>query len=282
MVVSHMAVAGVGVWTAFTSGSTLRLFHTETLRHLQDVNVATPVHHLLPGRRRPRAPRARGWARLTGRVSADLNPSAVRTVRSLAIPRSQRQDGVAGWASAGVPRPACPSPARGLAAPPAFSRQHALSSRREEGPIGWSRRPLTPCAPRRGARLPCPCAASAPGRGVHSPASVAAAGGRAAEHGVTSPAPGCPPRRPLGTAQPGRGSHPSANGRVSLPCRGPDLLCGVDALGGAHPAPPDAPVGNARDSRELCPASCFCFAPTAPRGRPVGQVRGRHTVLTHF
>lgn len=51
MVVSHMAVAGVGIWTAFTSGSTLRLFHTETLRHLQDVNIATPVHHLLPGER---------------------------------------------------------------------------------------------------------------------------------------------------------------------------------------------------------------------------------------
>nr|KAF6427153.1 Rho guanine nucleotide exchange factor 10 [Rousettus aegyptiacus] len=52
MVVSHMAVAGVGIWTAFTSGSTLRLFHTETLRHLQDVNIATPVHHLLPGHQR--------------------------------------------------------------------------------------------------------------------------------------------------------------------------------------------------------------------------------------
>ncbi|XP_028342378.1 rho guanine nucleotide exchange factor 10-like isoform X1 [Physeter macrocephalus] len=49
MVVSHMAIAGVGIWIAFTSGSTLRLFHTETLKHLQDVNVATPVHHMLPG-----------------------------------------------------------------------------------------------------------------------------------------------------------------------------------------------------------------------------------------
>ncbi|KAG8517566.1 Rho guanine nucleotide exchange factor 10, partial [Galemys pyrenaicus] len=49
MVVAHMAVAGVGVWIAFTTGSTLRLFHTETLRHLQDVNIATPVHSLLPG-----------------------------------------------------------------------------------------------------------------------------------------------------------------------------------------------------------------------------------------
>ncbi|XP_059941722.1 rho guanine nucleotide exchange factor 10 isoform X2 [Mesoplodon densirostris] len=52
MVVSHMAIAGVGIWIAFTSGSTLRLFHTETLKHLQDVNVATPVHHMLPGHQR--------------------------------------------------------------------------------------------------------------------------------------------------------------------------------------------------------------------------------------
>ncbi|XP_064151047.1 rho guanine nucleotide exchange factor 10 isoform X5 [Loxodonta africana] len=48
MVISHMAVAGVGIWIAFTSGSTLRLFHTETLKHLQDINIATPVHHMLP------------------------------------------------------------------------------------------------------------------------------------------------------------------------------------------------------------------------------------------
>lgn len=52
MVVSHMAIAGVGIWVAFTSGSTLRLFHTETLKHLQDINIATPVHHMLPGHQR--------------------------------------------------------------------------------------------------------------------------------------------------------------------------------------------------------------------------------------
>ncbi|XP_075563851.1 rho guanine nucleotide exchange factor 10 [Pelecanus crispus] len=52
MVISHMAVAGVGIWIAFTSGSTLRLFHTETLKHLQDINIATPVHNMLPGQQR--------------------------------------------------------------------------------------------------------------------------------------------------------------------------------------------------------------------------------------
>ncbi|XP_077411447.1 rho guanine nucleotide exchange factor 10 isoform X2 [Vanacampus margaritifer] len=52
MVVSHMVVAGVGIWIAFSSGSTLRLFHTETLEHLQDINVATPVNKILPGNQR--------------------------------------------------------------------------------------------------------------------------------------------------------------------------------------------------------------------------------------
>nr|XP_057946844.1 rho guanine nucleotide exchange factor 10 isoform X1 [Doryrhamphus excisus] len=52
MVVSNMVVAGVGIWIAFSSGSTLRLFHTETLEHLQDINIATPVHNTLPGSHR--------------------------------------------------------------------------------------------------------------------------------------------------------------------------------------------------------------------------------------
>ncbi|XP_057715226.1 rho guanine nucleotide exchange factor 10 isoform X2 [Corythoichthys intestinalis] len=52
MVVSHMVVAGVGIWIAFSTGSTLRLFHTETLEHLQDINVATPVNNILPGNQR--------------------------------------------------------------------------------------------------------------------------------------------------------------------------------------------------------------------------------------
>uniref|UniRef100_A0A673WKY1 Rho guanine nucleotide exchange factor 10 n=1 Tax=Salmo trutta TaxID=8032 RepID=A0A673WKY1_SALTR len=52
MVVSHMVVAGVGIWIAFSSGSTLRLFHTETLEPLQDINVATPVHNILAGNQR--------------------------------------------------------------------------------------------------------------------------------------------------------------------------------------------------------------------------------------
>ncbi|NXG69204.1 ARHGA factor, partial [Baryphthengus martii] len=52
MIISHMAVAGVGTWIAFTSGSMLRLFHTETLKHLQDINIATLVHNMLPGQQR--------------------------------------------------------------------------------------------------------------------------------------------------------------------------------------------------------------------------------------
>ncbi|XP_048386698.1 rho guanine nucleotide exchange factor 10 isoform X3 [Stegostoma tigrinum] len=52
MIISHMAVAGVGVWIAFHSGSALRLFHTETLEHLQDINIATPIHNMITGQQR--------------------------------------------------------------------------------------------------------------------------------------------------------------------------------------------------------------------------------------
>ncbi|KAK7142345.1 hypothetical protein R3I94_011883 [Phoxinus phoxinus] len=52
MIVSHMVVAGVGIWISFSSGSTLRLFHTETLDHLQDINITTAVNNILPGQQR--------------------------------------------------------------------------------------------------------------------------------------------------------------------------------------------------------------------------------------
>ncbi|NWI58042.1 ARGAL protein, partial [Calyptomena viridis] len=47
--VTHMVKAGSGVWMAFSSGSSIRLFHTETLEHLQEINVATRTTFVLPG-----------------------------------------------------------------------------------------------------------------------------------------------------------------------------------------------------------------------------------------
>ncbi|KAB0356841.1 hypothetical protein FD754_000997, partial [Muntiacus muntjak] len=49
--VTHMVKAGSGVWMAFSSGSSIRLFHTETLEHLQEINVATRTSFLLPGQK---------------------------------------------------------------------------------------------------------------------------------------------------------------------------------------------------------------------------------------
>nr|XP_030732735.1 rho guanine nucleotide exchange factor 10-like protein isoform X4 [Globicephala melas] len=46
--VTHMVKAGSGVWMAFSSGSSIRLFHTETLEHLQEINIATRTTFLLP------------------------------------------------------------------------------------------------------------------------------------------------------------------------------------------------------------------------------------------
>lgn len=47
--VTHMVKAGSGVWMAFSAGSSIRLFHTETLEHLQEINIATRTTFLLPG-----------------------------------------------------------------------------------------------------------------------------------------------------------------------------------------------------------------------------------------
>ncbi|XP_041953350.1 rho guanine nucleotide exchange factor 10-like protein isoform X2 [Alosa sapidissima] len=46
--VTHMVRAGGGVWMAFSQGSSLRLFHTETLEHLQEINVSTRPAYLGP------------------------------------------------------------------------------------------------------------------------------------------------------------------------------------------------------------------------------------------
>uniref|UniRef100_A0A674B9E4 Rho guanine nucleotide exchange factor 10 like n=1 Tax=Salmo trutta TaxID=8032 RepID=A0A674B9E4_SALTR len=47
--VSHMVRAGGGVWMAFSEGSSIRLFHTETLEHLQEINISTRSTFLSPG-----------------------------------------------------------------------------------------------------------------------------------------------------------------------------------------------------------------------------------------
>ncbi|NXA15670.1 ARGAL protein, partial [Sapayoa aenigma] len=49
--VTHMVKAGSGVWMAFSSGSSIRLFHTETLEHLQEINIATRTTFVLPGQK---------------------------------------------------------------------------------------------------------------------------------------------------------------------------------------------------------------------------------------
>ncbi|KAM8864187.1 rho guanine nucleotide exchange factor 10-like protein isoform 3-T3 [Spinachia spinachia] len=47
--VSHMIRSGGGVWMAFTQGSSIHLFHTETLEPLQEVNISTRTTHLRQG-----------------------------------------------------------------------------------------------------------------------------------------------------------------------------------------------------------------------------------------
>lgn len=49
--VAHTACAGGGVWMAFSEGSSIRLFHTETLELLQEINVSTRSTLLNTGKR---------------------------------------------------------------------------------------------------------------------------------------------------------------------------------------------------------------------------------------
>ncbi|CAN2387995.1 Rho guanine nucleotide exchange factor [Pristimantis euphronides] len=51
--ITHMIRAGGGVWMAFSEGSSIRLFHTETLELLQEINISTRTL-LLPGQKNPR------------------------------------------------------------------------------------------------------------------------------------------------------------------------------------------------------------------------------------
>ncbi|XP_051518305.1 rho guanine nucleotide exchange factor 10-like protein isoform X2 [Myxocyprinus asiaticus] len=49
--VTHMVRAGGGVWMAFSEGSSLRLFHTETMEHLQEINISTHSAYFSPGQK---------------------------------------------------------------------------------------------------------------------------------------------------------------------------------------------------------------------------------------
>ncbi|XP_060707963.1 rho guanine nucleotide exchange factor 10-like protein isoform X2 [Hemiscyllium ocellatum] len=49
--VTQMMKAGGGVWMAFSAGSSIRLFHTETLEHLQEINVVPRSTFFTPGQK---------------------------------------------------------------------------------------------------------------------------------------------------------------------------------------------------------------------------------------
>merc|ERR1719357_55545 len=48
--ISHLAVAGVGLWVATAASSTLALDHTESFIHMQDIDIATNVRRVLKAR----------------------------------------------------------------------------------------------------------------------------------------------------------------------------------------------------------------------------------------
>ena len=50
MFVHQMAQSGVGLWLALRHSATICLYHTETFRHLQDINIASNVSRVLAAR----------------------------------------------------------------------------------------------------------------------------------------------------------------------------------------------------------------------------------------
>ncbi|XP_057242592.1 rho guanine nucleotide exchange factor 10-like protein, partial [Malurus melanocephalus] len=98
--VTQMVRAGSGVWMAFDSGSSLRLFHTETRELLQEINLATRTTQILPGQKQIRVtsllivpgslwvgteqgiivllpvPRLEGIPKITGKAMVSLNGHA--------------------------------------------------------------------------------------------------------------------------------------------------------------------------------------------------------------
>nr|XP_055039253.1 rho guanine nucleotide exchange factor 10-like protein isoform X2 [Misgurnus anguillicaudatus] len=97
MSVAQMVRAGGGVWMAFSEGSSIRLFHTETLEHLQEINISTPASFHNPNQKSLRVtsllicqgllwvgtaqgiiitlpvPKLEGIPKITGKVMMSLN-----------------------------------------------------------------------------------------------------------------------------------------------------------------------------------------------------------------
>uniref|UniRef100_A0ABM0MRI6 Rho guanine nucleotide exchange factor 10-like protein-like n=1 Tax=Saccoglossus kowalevskii TaxID=10224 RepID=A0ABM0MRI6_SACKO len=47
--VQFMVKAGIGVWVSMRNKATIRLFHTETMQYLQEINIAAPIGRMLQG-----------------------------------------------------------------------------------------------------------------------------------------------------------------------------------------------------------------------------------------
>lgn len=45
--VSRMVAFSDGVWVSFKSDSTIRLFHTTSFNHMQDIDIAPPIRKVL-------------------------------------------------------------------------------------------------------------------------------------------------------------------------------------------------------------------------------------------
>ena len=47
--IKHLVTYGVGVWVSVWKCPSIKLFHSETLKHVQDISIASPVTNMQRG-----------------------------------------------------------------------------------------------------------------------------------------------------------------------------------------------------------------------------------------
>ena len=49
--IKHLVSYGVGVWVSVWKVPSIKLFHSETLKHVQDISIASPVTNMQRGQK---------------------------------------------------------------------------------------------------------------------------------------------------------------------------------------------------------------------------------------
>ncbi|XP_005858800.1 PREDICTED: rho guanine nucleotide exchange factor 10-like protein [Myotis brandtii] len=215
--VTHMVKAGSGVWMAFSSGSSIRLFHTETLEHLQEINIATRTTFLLPGQKHVcvtsllicqgllwvgtdqgvivllPVPRLEGIPKITGKGMVSLNGhcgpvtflAVATSILALDILRSDQEEAEGPRAEEDKPDGQAPEPAPAPSSHVASALEHSEEDgsiyEMADDPDVWVR--SRPCARDAHRKEICSVAIISGGLGYRNFGSASGVGGRPASCG---------------------------------------------------------------------------------------------------